>query len=280
MKILAKIEKGLVIIAVSYSAVIIAVTVVGVNLIHNITDTTTRTMVTVTVINAVLTASLVGLTAMYAYSTQKIYRATKEQASEIQKQAKATSEMATATKAQADATAEIAKFTKEQANEMRLQRLAEKPFVVPDINIEPGYTFVKEFVKGLEIKHVEFPVAITNAGKEAAVELELSLKLPLEPPKEDGFYGLLSVKMPLLMPGTTWKGLLTYAPPTPEEGDELENLHPPEGQYELKVCFRPISSLETKPSTISLIFSLSFITVAKKRILPMVRLERHKLIQN
>lgn len=123
-------------------------------------------------------------------------------------------------------------------NEMRLQRLTAKPVVIPDIDIYPHQKSYIENMK--DIAQSTFPVALTNVGTAAAVELELSLNVPPEshPTRHD----FISVKLPLLLPGANWRGRLTYVADFTEEGEPIFDMPPPEGSYKLKVPFRGITS--------------------------------------
>lgn len=177
--------------------------------------------------------------AEYANDTKRIAEATKKQASEIQKQAKATADMAEATKSQAEATAQMAEATKVQAvttattataterqaeaslkmaKEMEEQRLAARPFVIPDIDLHaPGKSHLENMK---DLAQGSFPVIITNVGTASAVELELTLMTPLN-------YSI-STRVPLLLPSANWRDKLSIG------------LSPPEGNYELKVLFKSV----------------------------------------
>jgi len=229
-------------------------------------------------------AQLASATKKLADSTAEVASATNEQAEKtaemaigIGTQADATIEMAKATKAQADGTADISRFTKEQAEEMRLQRLAAKPFVVPDIEIKPHTELLVD--EGNLTPHVVFPISITNVGKEAAIELEVSLKLPEEVNTvENAKYDFNSEKLPLLMQNAIWKHEFFYFIYEDKPKESLIETHPPEGLYELKVSFKsPSSDSNTPPSEITLPFNLSW---PHRGVWWSIRIERRKLIYN
>jgi hypothetical protein len=172
-------------------------------------------------------------------------------------------------------TGEIAKFTKEQAEEMRLQRSEAKPFVVPDTAPTFGREFLKSIAPGIIL--VKFPVSITNVGNAAAVELELSLTLP---DKIDAKYEHLTTKLPTLMRDRMWKYEFSYAIETTTDETQIENVHPPEGKYELKVTFKSATSNEgTRPSEVTLPFKLSWPDWAAIRVAWLMKIEKDNFIK-
>lgn len=124
--------------------------------------------------------------------------------------------------------------THRMAKEMQLQRLAAKPVLIPDINVRFDQTFDEYTEKMRDLAQGDFPVILTNVGTEAAIEIELSLK----PPSKKA----ISVKLPLLLPGGSWKKELTYISEYDDAGDPIYGLPPPEGGYEIKVAFRSANS--------------------------------------
>jgi hypothetical protein len=118
--------------------------------------------------------------------------------------------------------------TKGMVREMRLQRLTARPVVIPDIDVRYGLGSPTANMTDLAQGH--FPVALTNVGTAAAIEIELSLKIPPN--------NLISEKLPLLLPGAKWTTQLTYVADFTKEGEPIFDQPPPEGLYELKVTFR------------------------------------------
>ena len=174
-------------------------------------------------------------------------------------------------------TREIAKFTKEQAEEMRLQRLAAKPFVVPDIDIN---TSTQLFAELSELIHsVKFPVSVTNVGKESAIELHVSLELPVEiNTAQNQKYDYLTAKIPLLPQDSTWTHELFYFAYDNETEEALRKSNPPDGLYNLKVSFKsPSSPSDTPPSEITLPFSLSW---RDRKVWWTIQIEKDNLIYN
>ena len=157
----------------------------------------------------------------------------------------------------AQRTAEIANETKKQANaslkmaeEMKLQRLAARPFVIPDIDIYFSHSSHIEKMK--ELAESEFPIILTNVGTAAAIELELSLKAP-----DDDNYAY--TRLPLLLPGAEWKSTLTYVWDYDDEKHPIFNMPPHEGFYELKVTFKSaVSQTTTQLSEVTLPFDLQW----------------------
>ncbi len=132
------------------------------------------------------------------------------------------------------------------AEEMRAQRVASKPVVIPDIDLQSGQRYFKEKMK--DIAQSNFPVVLTNVGTTAAIELELLLKTP----RNDS----LSQKLPLLLQGGSWRSELRYLYFT-DGGEPMFDKPPPEGLYELKVSFRPATSRpNTEFSEVTLPFDL------------------------
>lgn len=115
-----------------------------------------------------------------------------------------------------------ARQTRRMAEEMRLQRLAARPFVVPNIR---DYDYDQK-----NIAQGTIPVNITNVGTAAAVELELYLKSPTN--------NTISSKLPLLLPNNEWPILFSYTDEFSKEGEPVYGLPPPEGLWELKVTFK------------------------------------------
>ena len=161
--------------------------------------------------------------------------------------------------------------TRRTAEEMKLQRLAAKPVVVPDINVHPHE---KSYADNMQdIAQGLFPVALTNVGTAAAIELELSLKVPPEsrPTRRE----FISAKLPLLLPGADWRRELTYVADFSEKGDPIFGMPPPEGLYELKVTFRSATSNpDWQPSEVTLPFYLHWSGEGF-----WWEIKRHKLIQ-
>jgi hypothetical protein len=124
--------------------------------------------------------------------------------------------------------------TRRTVREMELQRLAAKPVVIPDINIRFGQTFVEYSNTMMDLAQGDFPVILTNVGTATAIELELSLKLP-----QNDF---ISTKLPLLLPGASWKSNLSYVSDFDKAGEPIFGLPPPEGHYELKATSRSSDS--------------------------------------
>jgi len=117
-------------------------------------------------------------------------------------------------------------------SEMRLQRLATKPVVVPDID---AYFEQKSYIDNMrDIAQSGFPVVLANVGTATAIELELLLKTPINK--------FISAKLPLLLPGASWRSKLTYVADFTKEGEPIYGLPPLEGLYELKVTFRSATS--------------------------------------
>ncbi len=143
----------------------------------------------------------------------------------------------------------ISKTAKQQAyasvemvREMREQRLSAKPVVVPDIDSNAtGYM--------KSIAQSDFPVVVTNVGTQAAIEIEVTMKGP------DGKIGNF-YKLPLLLPGATWKSIFVYVNEFDESGEPIFGLPPPEGLYELGVTFKPATSDNALFSEVSLPFEL------------------------
>ncbi len=137
--------------------------------------------------------------------------------------------------------------TKKTVRELRLQRLASKPAVIPDIDLHSGQKDFKEKMK--DIAQSNFPVVLTNVGTAAAIELELFLKTP----RNDS----VSQKLPLLLAGGSWRGELTYLYDFTDGGAPIFDKPPPEGLYELKVSFKPATSRpNTEFSEVTLPFDL------------------------
>lgn len=111
---------------------------------------------------------------------------------------------------------------------MRLQRLTARPAVIPDINVLHGSGSYTDNMQDLAQSH--FPVALTNVGTAAAIELELSVETPTN--------SFISKKLHLLLPAATWTTQLTYVADLTEEGEPVFDQPPPEGFYEPKVTFR------------------------------------------
>ena len=153
--------------------------------------------------------------------------------------------LASATIFYAMRTSDIAEATREQAKEMRERRLAAKPVLIPDIDFEKGSydNVMKSIAQG------DFPVAVTNVGTQAAIEIEVTMKGPDE--KIGNSY-----KLPLLLPGATWKSIFVYVNEFDESGEPIFGLPPPEGLYELGVTFKPATSDNALFSEVSLPFEL------------------------
>ena len=131
--------------------------------------------------------------------------------------------------------------------EMRLQRLTARPVVIPDIDVRLGPHSYTDNMQDLAQSH--FPVALTNVGTAAAIELELSLKIPPN--------NFISEKLPLLLPGANWTTQLTYVADFTKEGEPIFDQPPPEGLYELKVTFKSATSYpEAEFSEVTLPFDL------------------------
>ncbi len=154
--------------------------------------------------------------------------------------------------------------TRKTVRELRLQRLASKPVVIPDIDLHFGQKDLTEKME--DIAQSDFPVVLTNVGAAAAIELELFLKTP----RNDS----VSAKLPLLLPGGSWRSELTYVYDFTEGGEPIFSMPPPEGLYELKVTFKPATSRpNTEFSEVTLPFDLHWKYGAFWRI------ERHELHQ-
>ncbi len=126
--------------------------------------------------------------------------------------------------------------TRRTVQELRLQRLASKPVVIPDVDLEQrGYDSSMKL-----IAQSNFPVLLTNVGTAAAIELELLLITP------ESLTGLTGTKLPLLLPGATWRGIVSYWGELDEQGKQIFTLPPPEGLYELKVTFRSNAMQDSK----------------------------------
>lgn len=147
-------------------------------------------------------------------------------------------------------TADIAKLTKQQAEasvkmaeEMRQQRLATRPVVIPDIDIHSDDKLYGHKVRGLA--QSDFPLILTNVGTAAALELGIELVIPT---KES-----ISIKLPLSLQGAQWIGKLTYVADFDAAGEPIFNQPPPEGTYELSVTFKstsPKSNAESSKVTL------------------------------
>ncbi len=154
--------------------------------------------------------------------------------------------------------------TRRTVSEMRLQRLTTRPVVIPDIDLHYGQKDFNEKMK--DIAQSDFPVVLTNVGTAAVIELELFLKTP----RNDS----VSEKLPLLLPGGSWRSELTYVYDFTEGGEPIFSMPPPEGLYELKVSFKPATSRpNTEFSEVTLPFDLHWGRGAFWRI------ERHELHQ-
>ena len=133
------------------------------------------------------------------------------------------------------------------AREMRLQRLAARAVVIPDIDVRFGPGSNTDNMKDLAQSH--FPVGVTNVGTAAAVELELSLRIPGN--------NFISENLPLLLPAANWTTQLTYVTDFTEQSEPVFDLPPREGLYELKVTLRSAtSSPEAEFSEVTLPFDL------------------------
>jgi hypothetical protein len=137
--------------------------------------------------------------------------------------------------------------TKRMVREMRFQRLTARPVVIPDIGVLHGPGSYTDNMQDLAQSH--FPVALTNVGTAAAIELELSLKIPTK--------NLVSEKLPLLLPGATWTTQLTYVADFTKEGEPIFDQPRPEGLHELRVTLRPAPTHpEAEFSEVTLPFDL------------------------
>lgn len=144
----------------------------------------------------------------------------------------------------------MAKYMEIQAEEMKKQRLAARPFVIPDIDLhapEKSYSEnMKDLAQGL------FPLKITNVGTASAIELELMLRTATLS---------VSTELPLLLPSANWRAQFQYTCP------------PLEGNYELKVSFRAINAKpDSPPLEVILPFELKLVGTEWW-------IQRHKLIQ-
>ena len=183
-------------------------------------------------LNITLVFFLVLVTAMYARRTADIARATKEQA-------EATKQQAEVTRQQADASVKM-------AEEMRLQRLAAKPVVVPDVDIH--YEDKDYDSKMGDLAQSDFPVILTNVGTAAALELEVRI--------EDPMARYAYEELPLLLPNATWRGRIPIVDVN-AEGEAIFDQPPFEGVYQLKVTFKSVDSLDVKPLEVVLPFELT-----------------------
>lgn len=170
----------------------------------------------------------------------------------------------------------ISKAAKEQVEEIRLQRLAARPFVVPDIDI---HYYQKSYINNMrEIAQGIFPVIITNVGTESAIELEIVLELPIKGDSHNQSGTTrehMSEKLPLLLQGATWRDELSYVSGVDDEGEPIFSQPPPTGLYDLKVRFKSATYPRDSPLLeVTLPFELRFIKGVWWRI------ERHKLIHN
>ena len=96
-------------------------------------------------------------------------------------------------------------------SEMKLQRLSAKPVVVPDIDI---HFEQKDFTeKTDDLLQGAFPLVLTNVGTAAAIELELLLITPSNV--------ILSSKLPLLLPGASWRRKLPFVSDFTDEGEPI-----------------------------------------------------------
>ena len=127
-------------------------------------------------------------------------------------------------------------------SEMKLQRLSVKPVLVPDIDSN-----ATKYMKS--IAQSDFPVVVTNVGTQAAIEIEVTMTGP--DGKIANFY-----KLPLLLPGATWKSIFTCVNEFDESGEPIFGLPPSEGLYELGVTFKPATSENPLFSEVSLPFEL------------------------
>jgi len=192
---------------------------------------------------AISTVALAIYTSIYAWHTRKMANEMREQAQATREQLKVIQEQAEATKKQAEASMKM-------AEEMKLQRLAARPFVIPDIDIYFSHSSHIEKMK--ELAESEFPIILTNVGTAAAIELELSLKAP-----DDDNYAY--TRLPLLLPGAEWKSTLTYVWDYDDEKHPIFNMPPHEGFYELKVTFKSaVSQTTTQLSEVTLPFDLQW----------------------
>jgi len=155
--------------------------------------------------------------------------------------------------------------TKRMVTEMRLERLTARSVVIPDIDVRHGPGSYFDNMRDLAESH--FPVALTNVGTAAAIELELSLKIPPN--------SLISERLPLLLPGATWTTQLTYVADFTEDGEPIFDQPPPEGLYELKVAFKSTPTHpEAEFSEVTLPFDLHW---TKKNFLWSIK--KHELVQ-
>ena len=129
---------------------------------------------------------------------------------------------------------------------MKEQRLATKPFVIPDTSIghyDQGYN---EDLRGLAEGRI--PISITNVGAETAIELKLTLKTP----KSESYEPI--EELPLLTQNVHYKTITTLD----WRNADINNPKPvPEGYYEIKVSFRSTTYKPcSAPSEVILPFEL------------------------
>ncbi len=133
-------------------------------------------------------------------------------------------------------------------SEMKEQRLAAKPFVIPDIDIHIKHRDYTEKTK--EITQGNFPVVLTNVGTASAIELELLLITPSNV--------IVSSKLPLLLPSANWRSDISYVHDFTEEGEPIFDDPPPEGKYNLIVKFKSAAHQENQVYEVSLPFDLHY----------------------
>lgn len=166
-------------------------------------------MTTSDVIQIALMTLLVVVTGIYAWRTHAMSKATREQA----------------------------KASVKMAEEMKAQRLAVKPFVIPDIDIHHEQKDHTEKMR--DIVEGNFPVVLTNVGTATAIELRLLLIAP--PPTPSSAKVIMPSKLPLLLQGASWRTDLYYVYDVTPEGEPIFGNPPPEGKYELIATFKSIA---------------------------------------
>jgi len=180
-------------------------------------------------IQVILMGLLVVVTGIYSWRTFAISKATKEQAQ--------------ATRDQADASLKM-------LEEMREQRAEAQAIVVPDIDL--FYDTVKYYEAMEELVLGDFPVIVTNVGKAAALDIEISLET------ESHNFGIQ--RLPILASGGSWRTKFTYVELT-EEGEPIFNQVPPNGLYELTASFRSGTSQLRRPLFLGITSEKSDVTL-------------------